>query len=49
MPDTPDKSPNPNGQPQEGADADDVAKDDPHKTKKLTKAGRSMDPDEGSD
>ena len=49
MHDTPDKSPNPNGPPQEGADADDVAKDDPHKIEKLTKAGRSMDSDEGSD
>lgn len=29
--------------------ADEVGEDDPHKAEKLTKAGRDIDPDEGSD
>ena len=30
-------------------DAADIADDDPHKTEKLTKAGRDIDPDDGAD
>ena len=29
--------------------ADDVAQDDPHKTEKLVKAGRDIDPNAGAD
>lgn len=29
--------------------ADEAGNDDPHKVEKLTKAGRDIDPDEGSD
>lgn len=32
-----------------GHDTAEVADDDPHKTEKLTKAGRDIDPDDGAD